>query len=511
MSIRVGNQKFPIEFELEFLTASVPDLTALLGALKRALTLTEFRQKKNMNHRVILGFSLAAFLLLLWSPQFLLGQDDDEKKVKRIPLRLKVVDPDGEPIVGANVRAYALRSDAEPGSHFAWRSQLGEAPTGESNTDGVIETDYPEFVIEDNPTSVMTWEFTHPSYVTKRLGTRVEEELAIITLDRGYRIAATAIDGESREKISEDLFAFQTDVPTDKWKLKNGFLTSPTFGESQIALRLVHFPKNGPMKFTDLIKVEIEDKSRIVMRNCELKSGVRVEGKLDDSVPRPIKNGVVNACIVTRPDGGNRDNQWIWFERAEIKEDGTFVFESLPQGDVLQMTPVCDGWVPANPTDAESYFGEDGNVNSSVSNPQMVRLKGDMVKPTLQMVKTAKITMKVLGPNNQPVSDATLYTSPNQRFFNLGTQLLGDGGSNIAYLKSLRDDSEFQRSENARFQVKTDENGVAEYLSLPFHEKVVAVAHKTLKVKEGDEGMANIANRKEGEPIEVTIRMVPKN
>ena len=112
--------------------------------------------------------------------------------------------------------------------------------------------------------------------------------------------------------------------------------------------RLAYLPPNKPAKFSELIVVKRpDDGDRAFLKNVHLRNGTRVNGSLDESVPRPIKNGEV-VCLVsesTDPKNASYKNMWTWNGKAKIAEDGTFVFESLPSGGVLQIIASCDGWV----------------------------------------------------------------------------------------------------------------------------------------------------------------------
>ena len=65
---------------------------------------------------------------------------------------------------------------------------------------------------------------------------------------------------------------------------------------------------------------------------------------------RPVKNGRVVARIVA---GHDVQNNWCWEAATEIADDGTFVLQSLPADENLQLIAICDGWVSSNPAEKE--------------------------------------------------------------------------------------------------------------------------------------------------------------
>jgi len=87
-----------------------------------------------------------------------------------------------------------------------------------------------------------------------------------------------------------------------------------------------------------------------------MKPGIRLEGRIDDAIPRPVKNARV--MINVRPkeypaltiveDYYDLDNKYgyryLWHSYRPIAEDGSFVFESIPPGAV-DVTVLGDGFV----------------------------------------------------------------------------------------------------------------------------------------------------------------------
>ena len=92
-----------------------------------------------------------------------------------------------------------------------------------------------------------------------------------------------------------------------------------------------------------------------------LKPGVKLIGKLDESVARPVKNGFVEICVVeatdhriprsTKPRNEKYDQTGFkWNQTVPLKEDGSFVVESLPAGGHVQLFALTDGYQSQIPT-----------------------------------------------------------------------------------------------------------------------------------------------------------------
>ena len=77
------------------------------------------------------------------------GENEDSTKPELLSIVVQVTTPDDEPIEGATVRPYGLRTRAERGSHYGWNPKT-HGPNADLHTDaeGKIEIKYPMYVIE---------------------------------------------------------------------------------------------------------------------------------------------------------------------------------------------------------------------------------------------------------------------------------------------------------------------------------------------------------------------------
>lgn len=207
-------------------------------------------------------------------------------------------------------------------------------------------------------------------------------------------------------------------------------------------LRIVHVPETGPAWFSDLI--DLRRVNYPFRLDLALKPGVRVEGSLDERVPRPVKNGRIVAEII---DGTDSWSHWTWLASAKIDPDGKFVLESLPAEENLQLIALCDGWVSSSPTAAEvsAYTAEHGpkelNLNYRGREaifvwPRLFRLKGPAITALMPMHRTADCEMTVVDEAHRPLRDATVSFSPNQAFFNSGSTILGTGIDALGLMRS---------------------------------------------------------------------------
>lgn len=436
----------------------------------------------------------AGLIGMFWLSGFLNAQTDDgekktpKPKVEMLTAKVQVVDPDGNPIEGATVEPSGLRTKAEPGSHWSWLPErFGELPKKETDSSGNVEMPYPKYVMEKMETGQVTWMANHPDFIRFRQDFGVDADPAEIEMKRGFKIAAYAVDEQSGERLTQNLYAVAGGYYGAKWQLKkNGMLVSATMPKKKRFLRVVELVEGKPPRFSERIDIEPGEKSRVLVKDVKLLAGTRVVGKLDESVMRPIKNGYVVAEIIRKPAANDWESRWNWNVKTKIEEDGSFVFESLPTDEVLQMIPVCDGWVPKTPreSDVAPFFPDQVNQLAGWGAvPTLIGLEGEEVNVTLKMAKAKKVRVTVVGPDNQPIAGAELGCSPNQKWFDGGSQIYGSGFSTKRYLiESRAGDFKFERER--RYSTKTDEKGIAEIANLPDNRRSrqLYVAHKEFEL-----------------------------
>jgi len=467
--------------------------------------------------------SIASFLYLqLIALSFAVGQEQkisDDTKPEILTMQVLVVDPDGHPIENATVFPSGLRTKVESGSHWGWNEQaFGPLPKLQTNAEGLVDLPYPKYLMEKLEVGTVTVSVEHPDFVNFREDLSVDDQPAKVQLQIGFRIAVTAVQAETGESIKEDLYGLVSgDSRLSGWKLaENGMLVSPVFEPSKTWFRVMKIVPDAPILYSELIEIDPTDRSRVLLRDIKLAKGTRVVGRLDDSIPRPILNGQVAVWIVRSGSGENQfdwNSKWLWYDKAPITEDGTFVFESLPTGEILQLIPVCDDWVPADPSkeDVLPFFPEQAErLVTSMSQPHLIRLEGEQVEPVLKMVPATSVKVTVVDQDGKPLSGVEVASWPNQLWFEGGSQILGSAHSIADGLLQSRQQSESRFTREFRYVTKTDEHGVAIIRSMPTNRTEGLVANL-----EGYEMPLNGTEReiridlKPGVVTEVTIKLQP--
>jgi hypothetical protein len=491
-------------------------------------------ERKSACLRVQHRFSLPAIVALLvscltWNASVAQddadAQDDPNKKpdVEMLKCNVKVVDPDGHPVEDATVYCTGLRSREDPGSgHLMFWLMKMKIKTDEN---GIATMSYPKMIGADQTTGKLTWSVEHPDFANYRDAHSVDDDPAEITLQRGFRIALTAKRASSGENIKKNLYVIASFAGGGKWDLKkNGTLVSATMKQQDGILRVVCFEEGKPTLFSDEIEVKPGDKSRVMLRDIELKAGCRIEGKLADSVERPVKNGYVIASINKTVKSVEGRAIWHWSDEATVEPDGTFVFDSLPMDEVVQMIPICDGWVPAKPKaeDVVALLSIDMDIKRAENlikqfdaTPQLTKTEGKRVSSTLEMVNGPTLTIEVTDEDGQPLKGISLGTSPNQFWFNSGSQILGES---MATRKAweLREQNvdltNYYQSTTSPYRKKTDETGSAVFKNMPHGTHDFYVFGKGLEMSKESETGDRTSTRVtiEAEDQKLTIKMRPK-
>lgn len=474
--------------------------------------------------RLITTFCLASLLVIVYlGPAFGRqtpdAENDGKPKVEMLTLRVLVKDPDGHPIENATVFPSGLRTKAESGSHWGWNEKIfGLLPRLQTSAEGLVDLPYPKYMTEKLEVGTVTVSVEHPDFVTFREDRSVDDAPAEVPLKIGFRIAATAVDAKTGEPIKTDLYGLVSgDTRMSDWKLgENGMLVSPVYESNKTWFRMMKIVPGEPTLFSELIEIDPTDRSRVLLRNVKLAVGTRVEGKLDDSVTRPIKNGIVSAAINRRGSEGRRFNwesTWGWHDKTTIAEDGTFVFESMPTDEVLQLIPICDDWVPMIPTKEEvrPFFPEAAEwLGGFAAYPQLFRSTGPLINPKLNMVQATSLKVTVMDHEDRPLSGVRVASWPNQYWFDGGSQVLGDAYSMVDALIATRQKGEMIFGEN-RYMAQTDENGIAVLHTMPPKrtEGVVAYLNGYEMPLNGTERSIRI-DLKPDIVTEVTIKMQPE-
>ena len=331
-------------------------------------------------------------------------------------LSVRVVGPDGRPVEDAEVWVTQLAAgdtylELPRGPETVRRTDA----KGRCRFEAVTELPY------DQVTTRACFRGTHPDFATweGRCASANEngvfEDEFLMRLEAGHtvEVAAAVLDAD----VPEDrLFLIVRDSITDTKRTVRsaGSLSTPPISAQQNAVLPAAVPEDGPPLFGDLIRWDADDPSTLRAATA-LQAGVRVTGRLDDAVARPVRHGQVSArCVFPVPPHKEipyriQSGFSAWVETVDVRRDGTFTFPSLPYGCDLYLTAIGDGFVSAVPDRAAreaavARYGGSPLLTRGWRQPQIWFEIDEDTSPVLKAEPSGGAAVTVTGADGRPAA-----------------------------------------------------------------------------------------------------------
>lgn len=383
------------------------------------------------------------------------SDDAQSPKVLMDTFQVRVVDEEGKPVAGAMVKPTGLRAPND-GSWYGWEAGMPNRPDPreyETDENGHLTIDYPKYIEERRPTSVVIVRASHDEFVDDDTELAIDAPSPTIVLKQGGRVevAAQLADGS---QPSERLYVVDARWGTNPWELTAaGKLRSPVVATETNTIRAVYIPEEGPTQFSRPITVtpKLGETRRV---EATLRPGSRLVGVLDDNVPRPVTGGHVVAQVEASHGNG-------WADWAEIQPDGTFIFESLPADpdEVVQLVGICDGYVSTPP----GGWTEETTKTA----PQTANLGGEVVRHTLTMVPTAKCLVRFTNSEGEPIEGVRAEFVPNVQWTSGGSGIVAHPKFRLRDLLLSGKLPQWHLMGDFPYVAWSDAKGVATFLNLP--------------------------------------------
>ncbi len=404
------------------------------------------------------GFGLVGLLFLMtagcnfssYSPD----ASNDPANVKFKEVAVVIQDDAGKPIVGATVSPEGFRVKGSHGaSAYVWNKKLfGEPVAAVTGPDGKAMVKYPVMGIpeEKELTGALFFSVTHPEYATARVQTYyVDRSETPIQLTRGIHLEVSAFIGNTDQPVT-DLVPYLNEeglIHTNDWqKLANGALAFHKMSLGGHILQLMGRLPSGEIVYSQDTAFIVEkgkefsnqtnsnnsdgviifgnQPGKVIRIRLNMQPGIRLEGRLDDHVARPVRNGRV--LISVRPKEFPAWTNWsevddsfkkfpnvtFWKSYRPIAEDGTFVFESIPPGG-LDVIVHGDGFVSQNGGEFTQSNGSKLEKVSGFALPQAFSLVAPTTKIEIVTEPTATLEVTAKTKTGKPVEGATVYVNPN--------------------------------------------------------------------------------------------------
>ena len=447
---------------------------------------------------------------------------------------IRVIDESGRPVSGATIVPDGLRPK-KGGGHYMWsgiynRSGVKAEPAT-TDADGYARVRYPFYVIERLETEQISFVVDHPEYcpdrpfrvvassppanaplqekvkyLAMRLARKVSARPDPVVLKRGGIVKLTGYVG-AKENVVTNLNAEISNMwpaRTNFWQRNGPVLWSKKAAPGTAHLRAVYFPAQGPAMFSKLVSFEAKagETNEFAL---ELKPGVRVAGRLDAAVPRPVRGGRVCTRVFEVGHDGNSSAP-VWDGWCPVSAEGEFAFESLPPGR-MEIIAMCDGFVSANGKPV-------GSGTTSQRLPQWFLINGREQGITLEMEAAASCEVTVQDDTGKPLSGAKAGFWPN---------VLWGGNGSTVFVSDLFNSEDFfrdgrpadwfsvQKLVEDDFRAISDSNGVALVRTLPAGGQSYRVSHTNYAMPisrtGGSAHRSASVNLSPGETGRVTVKM----
>lgn len=291
-----------------------------------------------------------------------------------------MVDSVGHPIAGVVVTPDGLRPKSDSssrGGHFGWTEKSHDVkPTPLiSDANGRIRLRFPRYVHDRVETGEVSFEVDHPDYCFDRPfravsaapsrsgGLKARLKFGLFQLLPRGRFTPEPVVLQSGAVVrvsaknagGEPLTHFDVQLPGLSWlNSSNDWRTvAPGVKESRRVpagprtLRVVQPGGTRPVGFAEPVRFAVTTVGTNSF-TCSVLPGLRVTGRLDSAVPRPVANGRIVVEVIS--GGASRpEDRIVWHTWTKVSAGGEFTFESLPAGEA-EFVGICDGWVSVNGT-----------------------------------------------------------------------------------------------------------------------------------------------------------------
>ena len=434
----------------------------------------------------VLGCGLATLLFILSA-----GCDFSRASAPATPtltatefkrVQIVVQDADGHPVSGASVKPFGFRVKGPRNvDSYGWiTNRFGSPATAVTDTNGKAWLQYPVMGFPDEKleTSDLILTVTHPDYCPAvSQGFHVGGGNDPIRLTPGIELEVSGYyepDHQPMTNIVPNLS--QEAVSSDCWKKTANGIFFHQLSAGWHMIQLMGQLPSGEQVYSDSLAFSAEPghPCHIVLA---IKPGIRLEGHLDASVPRPVNNGRV--LIAVRPpqipayldpkDAAALIEKYgyfhLWHSYRPIAADGSFVFESIPPGEV-DVVVLGDGFASKSTTTMHNgktvHPGQFGV-------PQPFPLTAPLTRVEIVTEPTATLEVHVHTKQGAPINDADVGVYPNifrmGGIFGLMTDSSEDPFKNLPRLP------------HPPYRGKTDQNGHVVLQNIPALGHNLAIIH----------------------------------
>ena len=347
------------------------------------------------------------------------GNEKREKMVepirteKRI-VAVRVVDNQQRPIQGAVIRLGSLRP-VKPHDIGSYSAQT-RTDSLEFMTDaaGIAQVEYPRYVFERVETGEISFSISHPDYADMIDGFyKIDSSEKPIVMSLGAELVTMALlDGVPIRGFLVDVW-----IASRYTTLTCGGGVIRGIKEGSCTIHFSYTDPTGREYYSAVEKLELTDGMSYQIE-LPLEPALSLNGILDPSTPRPIKNGQVKVNMINETKEGLEDSSkaarvWRPFV-ADVNPDGSFLFPQLPR-KYGQIIAICDGFVSKI----------DRSKSRRSFQNQHFNLQSDGQEIVVAMEPTATFSGRVVDVKGQAIKGAKVDFLPNV-FWDVGSEIFMD-------------------------------------------------------------------------------------
>jgi len=401
-----------------------------------------------------------------------------------------IQDENGQPIEGATVVPTGFRVKGIHGADaYGWNKKLfGDPEKAVTDYEGKAYLKYPvEGIPEEKEfTGKLILAVSHPEFASVFIQSySVDSPEKPIQLVRGIHMEVSGYYGSDHQPVTDLIPNLTEEVPQGDWqKMDKGVFAYNKLSPGGHLLQLMGRLSSGEIVYNETFPFTAENGKEYNFA-LEMKPGIRLEGRIDDQVPRPVKNGRV--MIDVRPKeypalnviedyyaadqkyGGRR----FWHSYRPINEDGTFVFESVPPGTV-DVVVLGDGF--ASKTIGQLQNRVNGVLVKPVTAiiPQAFPLVSPATKIEVTTEPTATLEFTATTKSGGPIEGVWVGMYPS------AFRMWGPFG----WMKNSSEDPyrEIPHLSDPIFSGKTDKKGKLVLINIPAETHGMEVEHPQFQV-----------------------------
>jgi beta-lactamase regulating signal transducer with metallopeptidase domain len=341
-----------------------------------------------------------------------------------------VQDEDGKPVADAAIQPTGFRVKGLHGADaYGWNKKLfGPAEKAVTGTNGQARVRYPVNSIPDEKefTRALIFSVSHPDFASVFVQSYdVEAPEQPVRLQHGVHLRLETFFGANRQPVTDVATPILTEgMKAEDWrKNEDGWWQCNKLAPGGHLLQLMGRLASGEIVYSDPQPFTAAKHGLVLY--VDLKPGIRLEGRLDGNVPRPIKNGRV--MISVRPpqaypalsvveDYYAADEKYggrhFWHSYRPIAEDGTFVFESLPPGEA-DIFVLGDGFTTKTGGKLQNRVKGEVVKGPVMPLPQAVPLTAPRTQVEVATEPTATLEFTATTKSGQPVPGVSVGMYPS--------------------------------------------------------------------------------------------------